>query len=287
MQSTNKKYVCICCGKEFEEWRNKDSIKKRPIPKFCSKKCSHYRILSDETKRKISNSIQKYNDNLSLEEKRQLIINRHGNKEFFIEKECPICHKHFKTHTCKQKKYCSRDCEHKDKSRYKNCGGYREGSGRSKFGYYKGIYCGSTYELVYVIYRLDNNLPVKRFDGELTDGKIKYIPDFIEDNTIIEIKGYHQESVDKKCVLAKSKGYDIKVLYKKDLEREFKWVKEHYNYKQLQELYDNYKPKYKYICSNCGKEFETDIKRDTSKLIFCCRECVYHDKHKKNKNKRA
>lgn len=27
-------------------------------------------------------------------------------------------------------------------------GGYRKGSGRSKHGYYKGIYCGSTYELL-------------------------------------------------------------------------------------------------------------------------------------------
>ena len=47
---------------------------------------------------------------------------------------------------------------------YKNTrGGYRPGSGRAKTGYYKGIYCGSTYELAWVIYQIDNNKDFSRF----------------------------------------------------------------------------------------------------------------------------
>ena len=34
-----------------------------------------------------------------------------------------------------------------------NIGGHRDKGGRSKSGYYKGLYCGSTYELVYTIYK--------------------------------------------------------------------------------------------------------------------------------------
>ncbi len=284
MLETNKIYECCVCGKKFIEWRKKPAIKKRPIPKYCSKECAHSRKFTKEIKNKIANSIKKYNCNLTKEQKEKLLLNRWGKCDnFFIVMECPVCHKLYKSRVCRIQKHCSRECACKDKNSYKNCGGYREGSGRSKSGYYKGIYCGSTYELVYVIYRLDNNLTVKRFDGIITDGKLTYIPDFIENNTIIEIKGYYQEAVDKKSELAKAKGYNIKVLYKEDLQKEFDWVKNHYKYKKLQELYDDYKPKYKYICDCCGKEFETDIKRQDNKLKFCSRECVYHDKHKKFK----
>ena len=56
-------FICKCCGKEFEEWRSKDSIRKRPIPLFCSKKCSHSRIHTEETKNKIKNTLKKYYEN--------------------------------------------------------------------------------------------------------------------------------------------------------------------------------------------------------------------------------
>jgi len=68
-------------------------------------------------------------------------------------------------------------------------GGIRNGSGRSKCGYYNGIYCGSTYELCWVIYNLDHNISFTRFSGYLTDGKIKYYPDFYikENKTFYDI----------------------------------------------------------------------------------------------------
>lgn len=261
---------CEKCGKEFVgDSRNR----------FCSRFCANSHIQTDKTKLKISKALKGKPISRIARQKYDDKIKENKEKYYLSPNKCKICDD-ILSYEDRRKKTCKK-CRN---LAWKGTGGYREGSGRSKFGYYKGIYCGSTYELVYVIYRLDNNLPVKRFEGELTDGKLKYIPDFIEDNTIIEIKGYYQGLVDKKCELAKSKGYNIKVLYKKDLQKEFDWVKKHYQYKNLQELYDNYKPKYKYTCDCCGKEFETDIKRQKNKLKFCSRNCVYHNTHRYKKN---
>ena len=155
-------------------------------------------------------------------------------------------------------------------------GGYRPGSGRSKSGYYKGIYCGSTYELCWLIYALDNGIKFSRFDGVLTDGLIKYIPDFIleDGKTIIELKGYeNQESVNKKTKLAESFGYKVIVLYKDDLQPMFEYVTDKFKTKQYYTLYDGYKPRYEYKCSTCKKQTYKD-KQKTTKEIFCSRVCA-------------
>lgn len=154
-------------------------------------------------------------------------------------------------------------------------GGYRRGSGRSKSGYYKGIYCGSTYELCWLIHALDTGIKFSRFEGVLTDGTLKYIPDFIlEDGvTIVELKGYEkQESVDKKTKLAESLGYKVVVLRKDDLQPVFEYVTRKFGTKQYHTLYDGYKPKYEYKCSQCGSEITRDTKSKTS-LVFCSRQC--------------
>jgi hypothetical protein len=41
-------------------------------------------------------------------------------------------------------------------------GGYRQGSGRGKKGWYRGYWCDSTYELVYVIFNLDHGIAFSR-----------------------------------------------------------------------------------------------------------------------------
>ncbi len=164
-------------------------------------------------------------------------------------------------------------------------GGYREGSGRAKFGYYKGIYCGSTYELCWVIYNIDNKIPFKRFEGYLSDGNLKYYPDFIlENNTIVEIKGYNTPEVDKKTQLAIDKGYNIKVLYKKDLQYAFEYVKKQYAIKNKQNfhtLYDGHKPSYELTCNNCNKLYFTEVK-PKKEINFCSRVCSGKYRFKKN-----
>jgi len=154
-------------------------------------------------------------------------------------------------------------------------GGYRKGSGRSKHGYYKGIYCASTYELCWVIYNLDHRIKFSRFPGYLQRNNIKYYPDFLLDGekTIVETKGYElKDAVDIKTKLAESFGYKVIVLRKDDLSGMFEYVKNKFKTNAFYTLYDNYKPKYNYKCCNCNKEFQKDSKLKTNN-VFCSRAC--------------
>jgi len=50
----------------------------------------------------------------------------------------------------------------------KRGGGYRKNAGHSKKGWYKGIWCDSSWELAFLIYHLDHNLSIKRCTDERT-----------------------------------------------------------------------------------------------------------------------
>ena len=54
---------------------------------------------------------------------------------------------------------------------------------------------------------------------------------------MVEIKGYFTEKVAAKTAAVKDRK--ITVLYKDDLKYAFDWVKEHYQYKELQDLYES------------------------------------------------
>lgn len=78
-------------------------------------------------------------------------------------------------------------------------GGKRHGSGRGKKGYYNGIWCDSTYELAYLIYCQDHQIPIKRYEGwfNYTDAdgvQRRYYPDFEVEGVIVEVKGYLTEN---------------------------------------------------------------------------------------------
>jgi hypothetical protein len=130
--------------------------------------------------------------------------------------------------------------------------------------------------LCWVIYNLDHNIPFKRFDTFITDGKIKYYPDFLlDDTTIVEIKGYHTPEVDAKTKLAEDKGYKVKVLYKDDLQYAFDYVRLKYNIPnktKFHTLYDSHKPKYELTCKYCQKVYNTDTK-PRKNITFCSRIC--------------
>jgi formylmethanofuran dehydrogenase subunit E len=53
----------------------------------------------------------------------------------------------------------------------------------------------------------------------------------------------------------------------------FDWFNITFPNKKLQEMYQDYKPKYTYICSNCNNEFNTNSKRTTNEK-YCSRQCV-------------
>lgn len=97
-------------------------------------------------------------------------------------------------------------------------GGIRKGAGRGKKGWYKGIFCDSTWELAFVIWNIDMGVPIKRSSLKLPytlDGKVfNYHPDFvIGNNKIVEIKGF----LDKKSIAKKTQYPDITFLMKEDM----------------------------------------------------------------------
>lgn len=81
----------------------------------------------------------------------------------------------------------------KIKEKALNNGGYRKGSGRGIKGWYKGIFCDSSWELAFVLYCEKHNIKIKRNNKKfpyIFEGKsYNYIPDFIIDGEYLEIKG--------------------------------------------------------------------------------------------------
>nr|QMP83270.1 MAG: hypothetical protein [Caudoviricetes sp.] len=232
--------------------------------KFCSRSCANSRVWSEEINEKRRKKLKGKTGQIPWN-KGKNIIER-------VRKVCEECNTEFeilKTHNDKNNpKYCSSKCA------YKNAGGYREGSGRAKSGYYKGIYCGSTYELAWVIYQIDNNIEFQRFDGILEFEGKKYIPDFLQNGKIIEIKGYEkEESVEKKTIVANKNGFEVLVLRKEDLKVQFDWVESKYKTKEYYTLYDEYKPKYEYICEYCKNIFYRE-RKTTSEYKFCNKICA-------------
>jgi hypothetical protein len=247
--------TCPKCNSEF------NAQSKWGLKKFCSRSCANSRgPRTDDFKDKVRTQ---------LTGRTRDIPNATKGKRFveYLTKQCLCCGIEFSTRETEDRKYCSNDCWRQQS------GGYREGSGRSKSGYYKGIYCGSTYELCWVIYNLDHNIPFTRFSGYLEKDGLKYYPDFLIDNTIIEIKGYENvELVNKKTALAESFGYSVIVLRKEQLENEFRYVSNTYS-SNFKTLYDGYKPTYDYICNCCSTKFSRDKKLKTD-VVFCSRTCA-------------
>ena len=110
----------------------------------------------------------------------------------------------------------------------RNFGGYVQGSGRGKKGWYKGFFCDSSWELAYVVFCLEHNIDIKRNTEKrqyIWQGVVKnYIPDFIVQGNLTEVKGFKTEQWLAKLEANK----DINVLYEKDLQPILEYVKTKY-----------------------------------------------------------
>jgi DNA-directed RNA polymerase subunit M/transcription elongation factor TFIIS len=204
------------------------------LKKFCSRSCANSRNFSEEAINKKSESakanIKSGRATLPDNKGRQLVER--------IEWQCAGCNKKRLVVPSYDVKYCSKACGIK----HGGLGGIREGSGRAKTGYYNGIYCGSTYELCWVIYNLDHNISFTRFPGYLEKDGLKYYPDFLLDDgkTIVEIKGFEDEKVALKTALAEEKGFIVLLLKREDLRDIFDYVTKVYGTKQYHKLYQSF-----------------------------------------------
>lgn len=129
-------------------------------------------------------------------------------------------------------------------ARSRHLGGYRPGSGRGKKNWYRGVWCDSTYELVFAVYCLDHGVEFQRnweafpyvFDGKTE----RWIPDFrLADGTYVEIQGY--ETARSRAKYA-SFPHQLQVLHRAEMEQMFVYVVGMYG-KNLVSLYEYNTPK--------------------------------------------
>ena len=105
-------------------------------------------------------------------------------------------------------------------------------------GFYKGYWCDSTWELVWIIYNLEHNIKFNRnrqgFIYEYNNTKYKYYPDFIlEDGSYVEIKGIMTDK--DKCKISQF-PHKLTVLMYSDLVEMFEYVKYKYGSVYTSEL---------------------------------------------------
>ena len=100
-----------------------------------------------------------------------------------------------------------------------------------KHGWYKGYWCDSSWELAFIIYNLEHDIKFERntkgFDYTYNNKIKRFYPDFIINDTYIEIKNFNSP-----ITLAKISCFPVnlklKVLYKKDMTIYLSYVKEKY-----------------------------------------------------------
>lgn len=188
---------------------------------FCSRGCANSRSFTDEAR---------YKKHLAQVGKKY--PNRQG-----VEKP-----DRWTTSKCK---HCGNDIKHSKlqlRKYHKECwlavgGGYRKGSGIGKSGWYRGVWCDSSYELVWVIYQLDHNQAFVRnkqsYDYNWNGKTHKYYPDFLQNNKLIEIKGF----INKQTIEKFKTVPNLIILLKEDLAKEFAYVESAYG-KDFIKLYE-------------------------------------------------
>lgn len=206
--------------------------------KFCSHSCS--------AKFTNKNRIVVYSEkglknlrNAGLKNVKFIIEKAHRNKPVYYDLECTICKKVFTVKSNgKNYKTCSEECRRMHQSLY----GFRQTKTSCKCGYYKGIYCASSWELAFLVYHLDKGEDIKRCDivvpYEKNGKKHNYFPDFLMNNVIYEVKGYEAEDVKLKTQATIDLGYSIELIRKKQMHEIIKEVKENYQIKDITSLYD-------------------------------------------------
>ncbi len=248
---------CQYCNKEC---KNLNSLKQHE----CRCKQNPNRIITDEYRKKLGVAVRR---SLSLSNKippntlkaEKRIIEYNKNPKLCLQCGKPLTYQQAK----EGRKFCCHKCSNQNKetrpprseesrkktreSMFNNLikGNTKVWSYNKRFkqGWYKGFHCDSSYELVYLIYCLDHNINIKKCDKKYEyfykGLKHLYFPDFIINNdTIVEIKGYHNELVDIKTNSVNDMNY--KILYKEDLQKEFEYVYQTYNVndKTIQTLYE-------------------------------------------------
>lgn len=184
--------ICPHCEREYTKFNIKQHIRTHTDAKYAAK----------DKKRRQQNGKKSINQLIEFNQQFDTYETRYGSERAKtikdkISKTAKISQNNIDVETLIQKKL-----KLSTHAKANNYGGYKPGSGRGKKGWYNGIFCDSSWELAFVIYCLDNNIPIRRNQERFEyswDGKIrKYIPDFIVDEELIEIKGFWSDQFNAK-----------------------------------------------------------------------------------------
>lgn len=200
------KIICPKCGNGFIITCTENDFKKGKYRHYCSRKCANSHVVSIETKVKIGNSVR------NSEKFKKSIL-----KTTKIQ-YCKYCEKEYKD---KHSQFCSKECKALYlKNVLSKCGGFREHSVKNyKSGWYKGIHCDSSWELVFLIYHFDHNISISRCKEvrkyiDVNGIERKFYPDFVVNGQIIEIKGKQ----DINYINKQNYNKDVTFLFKSDMQ---------------------------------------------------------------------
>lgn len=229
------KLKCAVCGKEYYlNIREKDFINGR-FRVTCSLECAHKlsMINSDDfRKKKISDKLKSRAKSFPKKPK--------------IYK-CVYCGKEFEKRHKNINLYCSDECMIKGRHDKLSAAAHRNKLGglninsthkNYKRGYYKGIWCDSSWELAFVFYHIDKNIHIERnyeYKEYIYDNKLyKFYPDFKVNNKLIEIKGFLTPKNEAKI----KQIDDVIFLFKDDMKKYLDYVIEKHGYNFWEILYE-------------------------------------------------
>ena len=96
-------------------------------------------------------------------------------------------------------------------------------------GYYKRFWCDSSWELAFLLYHLDHNIPIRRngrgFIYTYYCKKHKFYPDFIVNGEYIEIKGRMDRKSKAKI---RQFPHDLKVVGPKEIQKYLRYAEKEY-----------------------------------------------------------
>lgn len=198
----NQPYICYCkyCGKEY---KNLNSLKQHEIR--CKEKPDH---ITNKGNAKHYNSWNK-----GLTKETDIRVKRQGQTFSQRVKEGTIT----------------------------AIGGFRENAvkGCYKYRYYKNIRCDSSWELAFVVFNIEHNIPIKRntqrFEYFIDDKKHIFIPDFVVNETeITEIKGKQDSNWKIKQLACPN----IKFIFREDIKQYLDYVITKYGKEFWKKLYN-------------------------------------------------
>jgi Zn finger protein HypA/HybF involved in hydrogenase expression len=235
---------------------------------YCSRGCANSRIFTEESKQKKRQSAIRARERGAYKDIKPKLRSNF----------CIVCN----TQHSKKTKTCSRKCYLQlatDNALKQN----RHGGGKK--GVYKGFALDSTYELAYLIYHLDHNIPIKRSSLKIKytykDTERIYNPDFEVDSMIIEIKGFFSKQAKEKITQANAQGYDIMIVDSSSIRPYIQYVEDKYNVKNA--LHILYEDKEEILCKHCNEKFAPK----TNKVKYCSLSCgAKHRKLSESSKKR-